>query len=210
MSTLYPPYLFWDMVLSAHTRVGTKPLDLPRISFFATIGRKYQVPNLTAEDQRLGGHFVGLPLVKFYMRIRTTGHTLPSVDKAMSGATLALLSTLDLMIFFQDATFPMILMSILAFFDSSYRSCSLTARKGPRSKRHPIIYLVIYDCVIRCYFPVNLDSLLNPVHHAFDRCHSHYRPRFGNPGRQQSCARSSSTCGNLPSGVFWSSWYCDL
>ncbi|KAJ5160881.1 uncharacterized protein N7482_007885 [Penicillium canariense] len=140
------------------TQSGMKPLDLPNISSFATIGRNSQFHNLTAEDrERLGGieyrslkvllkivtgYFFGLHIFGAICLVGWILHADPKYREYLAEcgqgnvwwgfyssqtmiSNLGFTLTPDSMISFQDATFPLLLMSFLSFAGNTFYPCLL-------------------------------------------------------------------------------------
>ncbi|GAT26919.1 cation transporter [Aspergillus luchuensis] len=131
----------------------SKDANLPDLSVQATLGRNSQFHNLTAADrERLGG--IEYRSLKLLLKI-VIGAAIYSAQTMTSNLGLTL--TPDSMISFNDAVFPMLIMSFLAYAGNTLYPCCLRLLIWGMSKcipessslKEPLEFLLKYPR--RCY-----------------------------------------------------------
>ncbi|QMW24944.1 hypothetical protein G4B84_000189 [Aspergillus flavus NRRL3357] len=139
----------------------SKSSNLPSISAEATLGRNSKFYNLTAEDrERLGG--IEYRALKMLLKtVLGTDIAIKAIRAFYAAQTMAnnlgFTLTPDSMVSFQDATFPMLIMTFLAYAGNNLYPVFLrliiwtTYRCTPKnsSLREPLDYLLKYPR--RCY-----------------------------------------------------------
>ncbi|KAK2809591.1 hypothetical protein FQN50_003645 [Emmonsiellopsis sp. PD_5] len=147
----------------------SKHLDLPTLSTHATVGRNSRFHNLTAADrEKLGG--IEYRSLKLLLKIVTDPNYRDYLDECGQGyvwwafyssqtmiSNLGFTLTPDSMISFRDATWPMLLMTFLAFAGNTLYPCflrliiwimfKLTPKKS--SMKEPLNFLLKHPR--RCY-----------------------------------------------------------
>ncbi|KAK2789776.1 hypothetical protein FQN52_005902 [Onygenales sp. PD_12] len=147
----------------------SKQMDLPTLSTHATVGRNSRFHNLTAADrEKLGG--IEYRSLKLLLKIVSDPKYRDYLDECGQGyvwwafyssqtmiSNLGFTLTPDSMISFRDATWPMLLMTFLAFVGNTFYPCFLrfiiwvTFKLTPKSSsiKEPLNFLLKHPR--RCY-----------------------------------------------------------